>query len=124
MQVQYTAIGFLEKNRDTLSRDVIICLRGSSIPLILALFAAQITATGTFRVKKKGKWRCVTSIDFSRASPAHAQGSGDRLVRVRGIIAGAGCQDELLLPPFCQVGPLHGHVHVILAGGHPCWHPC
>ena len=43
---------YLEKNRDSLSRDVTMLLRNSDNALIAALFKAEITTRGTFKAKK------------------------------------------------------------------------
>eukprot|EP00052_Salpingoeca_macrocollata_P017135 m.138842 g.138842 ORF g.138842 m.138842 type:complete len:1065 (-) comp20285_c0_seq3:49-3243(-) len=51
-KVTYTTENFLEKNRDSISRDVTACLRHSSNVLVSAMFAAPLTKTGTFKVNK------------------------------------------------------------------------
>eukprot|EP00039_Didymoeca_costata_P021881 m.3158 g.3158 ORF g.3158 m.3158 type:complete len:1082 (-) comp2700_c0_seq1:73-3318(-) len=48
-QVTYDTEGFLEKNRDKISRDVINTLRFSEDAVIADLWRAKNTATGTFR---------------------------------------------------------------------------
>ena len=45
-------LSYLEKNRDSLSRDVTMLLRNSDNALIAALFKAEITTRGTFKAKK------------------------------------------------------------------------
>ncbi|KAL5004693.1 hypothetical protein ScPMuIL_018149 [Solemya velum] len=45
--VTYTSAGFLERNRDTLSTDLITCLLNSSNDFIKDLFTASMSATGT-----------------------------------------------------------------------------
>eukprot|EP00053_Salpingoeca_punica_P016252 m.152537 g.152537 ORF g.152537 m.152537 type:complete len:1052 (-) comp16919_c0_seq1:355-3510(-) len=55
-KVTYNTPRFLEKNRDTLSRDVTTCLRQSKNSLVSALFVAAINSSrGTFRVPKGQK---------------------------------------------------------------------
>jgi myosin heavy subunit len=53
--VKYDTNGFLNKNRDALSQDVINALRFSEDDLISSLWAARMTGTGTFRTVKGGR---------------------------------------------------------------------
>lgn len=53
-KVKYNTTGFLSKNRDALSQDVVNALRFSQDLLIAALWAAKSTKTGTFRVSRAG----------------------------------------------------------------------
>lgn len=46
-KVVYDARGFLEKNRDNLSANLIECMKGSSIELVAELFAAERTESGS-----------------------------------------------------------------------------
>jgi len=46
-RVMYNADGFLEKNRDNLSSNLIDCMKMSKIQLISDLFAAELTKTGS-----------------------------------------------------------------------------
>lgn len=46
-KVVYDARGFLEKNRDNLSTNLIDCMKGSNIELVSELFAAERTESGS-----------------------------------------------------------------------------
>jgi len=50
--VKYTTTGFLNKNRDTISQDVVNVMRFSEDDFIASLWAAPKTTTGTFKVRK------------------------------------------------------------------------
>ncbi len=54
IQVKYNTEGFLEKNRDTLSHDITLLLRSSGNDLVSALFKAEVSARGSFVVRKGG----------------------------------------------------------------------
>eukprot|EP00051_Salpingoeca_urceolata_P023875 m.411732 g.411732 ORF g.411732 m.411732 type:complete len:1663 (-) comp20165_c1_seq2:63-5051(-) len=45
-KVQYNAEGFLAKNRDQLSPDVVTLLQDSQLPLIASIFLGEVTSTG------------------------------------------------------------------------------
>jgi chitin synthase len=45
--VVYNAKGFLEKNRDNLSMNLVDCMKSSSIELVVELFAAERTMSGS-----------------------------------------------------------------------------
>jgi myosin heavy subunit len=46
-KVIYNARGFLEKNRDNLGANLVDCLKNSHIKLVVELFAAERSATGS-----------------------------------------------------------------------------
>ena len=46
-KVIYNAKGFLEKNRDNLSTNLVDCMKNSGIQLVVELFAAERTVSGS-----------------------------------------------------------------------------
>ena len=51
LQVTYEVIGFLEKNRDTLSANLLETMRNSESQMVCDLFTAPLSNTGALQIK-------------------------------------------------------------------------
>ncbi|XP_013418100.1 myosin-IIIb isoform X2 [Lingula anatina] len=84
-QVIYNAEGFLEKNRDTLSPNILECMKNSDSQIICDLFTAQVADTGTLLINSKTPIRSRKSIlrcrapDVSRRTKSLSRQAGKAL---------------------------------------------
>ena len=51
VQVTYDVVGFLEKNRDTLSANLLETMRNSEAQMVCDLFTAPLSSTGALQIK-------------------------------------------------------------------------
>ncbi|XP_021346055.1 uncharacterized protein LOC110445656 [Mizuhopecten yessoensis] len=79
-QVMYDADGFLERNRDTLSQDLIACLLNSNNDFIKDLFSASMSPTGTISdfASKCTSRPCLPSVWPSAIEPERLRESVSR----------------------------------------------
>ncbi|XP_013405480.1 uncharacterized protein LOC106170231 [Lingula anatina] len=76
-KVVYEAQGFVEKNRDNLSPDILDCMRDSDNLLISDLFSAELSSTGTIsRTKSKIRRGMTTKRD--KATPKKGTGANGK----------------------------------------------
>ncbi|XP_077994615.1 myosin-IIIa-like [Glandiceps talaboti] len=73
-EVVYNAVGFLEKNRDSLNQNLTGCLKNSENPFINKLFRAKISSTGSIHRRNDGRSKDRKAILLCPSRPQRQSG--------------------------------------------------